>query len=437
MENLTRMTSKNIPSLGLETVKIGVIGLGYVGLPLAVLLATKFPVVGFDLNAGRIAELKAFKDRTLEVESSSLAKTRASFSNNPEDLAECNFYVVTVPTPIDDARRPNLVPLMLACRTIGKVLSKGDVVVFESTVYPGVTEDECVPVIAEVSGLTFNQDFVVGYSPERVNPGDKTHTIDKIVKITSGSTEAAADLIDRVYASVITAGTYKAATIKVAEAAKIIENTQRDVNIALVNELSNLFNKLGIDTLSVIDAAKTKWNFLPFRPGLVGGHCVGVDPYYLTHKAQQVGHHPEIILAGRRINDLMGEVVASRFVRFLVERGVNVATARLLILGFTFKENCTDIRNTRVIDVVNELRKYGCEIDVHDPWADAAETASEYGINLVSDIAPGVYDGCILAVAHDQYRTLGSKGIRNFLKPNAPVFDVKGILPKDESDLRL
>ncbi len=417
--------------------KIGVIGLGYVGLPLSILLAKRFSVVGFDTAQDRIADLRAFRDRTREVESSTLVQTRVRFSNDPQDLAECNFYIVTVPTPIDDAKRPNLRPLLSACRTIGNVLSQGDVVVFESTVYPGATEEECVPVIAEVSGLVFNQDFVVGYSPERINPGDKTHTIDKIVKVTSGSTPEAADLIDRVYASVITAGTYRAATIKVAEAAKVIENTQRDVNIALVNELSNLFHKLNIDTLSVLAAAQTKWNFLPFRPGLVGGHCVGVDPFYLTHKAQQAGHHPEIILAGRRINDLMGEVVASRFVRLLIGRGVNIATARLLILGFTFKENCPDIRNSRVIDVVTGLREYGCEVDIHDPWADAAEVADQYGLTLLSDIAPHVYDGVIMAVAHDEYRALGIKGIRAALKPNAPVFDVKGILPQGESDLRL
>jgi UDP-N-acetyl-D-glucosamine/UDP-N-acetyl-D-galactosamine dehydrogenase len=431
------ITSRNPVSPDLETVKIGVIGLGYVGLPLSILLATRFSVVGFDTAQERIADLRAFRDRTREVESSALVQTRVRFSNDPQDLAECNFYIVTVPTPIDDAKRPNLRPLLSACRTIGNVLSQGDVVVFESTVYPGATEEECVPVIAEVSGLVFNRDFVVGYSPERVNPGDKTHTIDKIVKVTSGSTPEAADLIDRVYASVITAGTYRAATIKVAEAAKVIENTQRDVNIALVNELSNLFHKLNIDTLSVLAAAQTKWNFLPFRPGLVGGHCVGVDPFYLTHKAQQAGHHPEIILAGRRINDLMGEVVASRFVRLLIGRGINIATARLLILGFTFKENCPDIRNSRVIDVVTGLREYGCEVDIHDPWADAAEVADQYGLTLLSDIAPRVYDGVIMAVAHDEYRALGIKGIRAVLKPNAPVFDVKGILPLGESDLRL
>jgi UDP-N-acetyl-D-galactosamine dehydrogenase len=431
------ITFRSVASLDLKTVKIGVIGLGYVGLPLSVLLAKRFSVVGYDTAQDRIADLRAFRDRTLEVESSTLVQTRIWFSNDPQDLAECNFYIVTVPTPIDDAKRPNLGPLLSACRTIGNVLSQGDVVVFESTVYPGATEEDCVPVIAEVSGLVFNQDFVVGYSPERINPGDKRHTIDKIVKVTSGSTPEAADLIDRVYASVITAGTYRAPTIKVAEAAKVIENTQRDVNIALVNELSNLFHKLNIDTLSVLEAAQTKWNFLPFRPGLVGGHCVGVDPFYLTHKAQQVGHHPEIILAGRRINDLMGEVVASRFVRLLIGRGVNIATARLLILGFTFKENCPDIRNSRVIDVVTGLREYGCDVDIHDPWADAAEVTDQYGLKLLSDIAPGTYDGVIMAVAHDEYRALGIKGIRAVLKPNAPVFDVKGILPQGESDLRL
>ena len=431
------ITFRSPVSPDLKTVKIGVIGLGYVGLPLSILLAKRFSVVGYDTAQDRITDLRACRDRTREVESSALVQTKIWFSNDPQDLAECNFYIVTVPTPIDDAKRPNLLPLLSACRAIGNVLPHGDVVVFESTVYPGATEDDCVPVIAGVSGLIFNQDFVVGYSPERINPGDKTHTIDKIVKVTSGSTPEAADLIDRVYASVITAGTYRAPSIRVAEAAKVIENTQRDVNIALVNELSNLFHKLNIDTLSVLETAETKWNFLPFRPGLVGGHCVGVDPFYLTHKAQQVGHHPEIILARRRINDLMGEVVASRFARLLVGRGVNIATARLLILGFTLKENCPDIRNSRVIDVVTGLREYGCEVDVHDPWADAAEATDQYGLKLLSDIAPGVYDGVIMAVAHDEYRALGIKGIRAVLKPNAPVFDVKGILPQGESDLRL
>lgn len=418
-------------------VRIGLIGLGYVGLPLAVLLATKYPLTGFDINSARVGELAAGKDRTLEVTAARLAATSAKFTFDLEDLRSCNFYVVTVPTPIDNAKRPDLGPLLAACRSVGKVLSKGDIVVFESTVYPGATEDECVPVLEKVSGLTLNRDFAVGYSPERVNPGDKNHTIDKIVKVTSGSTPEAARLIDQVYAGVITAGTYMAPSIKVAEAAKVIENTQRDVNIALVNELSTLFNKLGIDTLSVLDAAQTKWNFLPFRPGLVGGHCIGVDPYYLTHKAQQVGHHPEIILAGRRINDLMGELVAARFIRALIGKGVNVAASKLLVLGFTFKENCPDIRNTRVVDVISELEKYGCSIDVHDAWADAAEAQEEYGLELVAELTPGTYDGVILAVAHDQYCALGSEGIRKLLKPGAPIFDVKGILPKGESDLRV
>jgi UDP-N-acetyl-D-glucosamine/UDP-N-acetyl-D-galactosamine dehydrogenase len=418
-------------------VRIGLIGLGYVGLPLAVLLATKYRLTGFDINSARVGELAAGKDRTLEVTAAQLAATSATFTFDLEDLRRCNFYVVTVPTPIDIAKRPDLGPLLAACRSVGKVLSKGDIVVFESTVYPGATEDECVPVLEKVSGLILNQDFAVGYSPERVNPGDKNHTIDKIVKVTSGSTPEVARLIDQVYAGVITAGTYMAPSIKVAEAAKVIENTQRDVNIALVNELSTLFNKLGIDTLSVLDAAQTKWNFLPFRPGLVGGHCIGVDPYYLTHKAQQVGHHPEIILAGRRINDLMGELVAARFIRALIGKGVDVAASRLLVLGFTFKENCPDIRNTRVVDVISELEKYGCAVDVHDAWADAAEAQEEYGLDLVAELTPGIYDGVILAVAHDQYRSLGSEGIRKLLKPGAPIFDVKGILPKGESDLRV
>jgi len=421
----------------LNSVRIGVIGLGYVGLPLAVVLARKFPVVGFDINKSRIAELEAGVDRTLEIETSTLAACPALFSGNLENLEKCNFYIVAVPTPIDHAKRPDLGPLLSACRTVGKVLSKGDFVVFESTVYPGATEEECVPVLEEISGLKFNTDFYAGYSPERANPGDKEHTVDKIIKVTSGSTPEAAELINQVYAAVITAGTYKTSSIKVAEAAKVIENTQRDVNIALVNELSTLFNKLGIDTLSVLEAARTKWNFLPFRPGLVGGHCIGVDPYYLTHKAQQVGHHPEIILAGRRINDLMGEVVASRFIRLLIARGINVATARILVLGFTFKENCPDIRNTRVIDVVKELRKYGSSVDVHDAWADPEEAQAQYGLHLIDTIDAGQYDGVIMAVAHRQYHSLGAKGIRMLLKPKAVVFDVKGILPEGDSDLRL
>ncbi len=421
----------------IDETRIAVIGLGYVGLPVATLLARRFPVTGFDISYKRIAELKAGIDRTLELESSALKSTTVQFTCSLDDLRDCNFYIVTVPTPIDAAKRPDLTLLKSACKTVGEVISKGDVVVFESTVYPGATEEDCVPVIEQVSGLRLNEDFFAGYSPERVNPGDKLHTIDKIVKVTSGSTPEAADLVDRVYAAVVTAGTYRAPSIRVAEAAKVIENTQRDVNIALVNELAELFQRLGVDTMSVLEAAGTKWNFLPFRPGLVGGHCIGVDPYYLTHKAQEVGHHPEIILAGRRINDLMGEVVASRFVRLLLTRGIDATRARILVLGFTFKENCPDIRNTRVIDVVAELKSYGMQVDIHDPWADPAEVEAEYGLSLVGDLTPETYDGVILAVAHDRFRELGSKGIRSLTKAGGLLFDVKAILPISDSDLRI
>jgi UDP-N-acetyl-D-galactosamine dehydrogenase len=418
-------------------IRIGIIGLGYVGLPLAVLFASRFPVTGFDISGKRIAELREGVDRTLEVDRPALRATSVHFTASPDDLKSCNFYIVTVPTPIDAAKRPDLSLLKAACETIGAVISKGDVVVFESTVYPGATEEDCVPVIEQASRLVCNVDFFAGYSPERVNPGDKQHTVDKIVKVTAGSTPEAADRIDRVYASVITAGTYKAPSIRVAEAAKVIENTQRDVNIALVNEFSNLFNKLGIDTLSVLEAAATKWNFLPFRPGLVGGHCIGVDPYYLTHKAQEVGHHPEIILAGRRINDGMGEVVASRLLRLLMSRGLNAPQARVLVLGFTFKENCPDIRNTRVIDVVRELSGYGIDVDVHDPWADPQEAEAEYGIKLQTDPQAGDYQGVVLAVAHERFRAQGSEAIRRFAAPGGVVFDVKGVFPAAASDLRL
>jgi UDP-N-acetyl-D-galactosamine dehydrogenase len=345
-----------------------------------VLFATRFPVIGFDHDTRRIEHLLSGVDRTLEVEPDALARSTARFTAAPEDLAACNFYVVTVPTPIDAAKRPDMRLLMAACETVGKVVGKGDIVVFESTVYPGATEEDCVPVIERASGLRFNEDFFAGYSPERVNPGDRQHTIDRIVKVVSGSTPETLATIDAVYGAVVKAGTYRAPSIRVAEAAKVIENTQRDLNIALVNEFSTLFDKLGIDTASVLDAAGTKWNFLPFRPGLVGGHCIGVDPYYLTHKAQEVGYHPEIILAGRRINDAMGEAVAGRFLRLLASRGMNRSGARVLVMGFAFKEDCPDIRNTRVIDVARQLSAYGMAVDIHDPWADAGETEKQYGI---------------------------------------------------------
>jgi UDP-N-acetyl-D-galactosamine dehydrogenase len=421
----------------LDDIRIGIIGLGYVGLPLAVLLARRFPVTGYDHDAGRIEQLRKGVDRTLEVEPEALAGTRAQFTARAEDLAGCNFYIVTVPTPIDAAKRPDMRLLIGACETVGKSIGKGGIVVFESTVYPGATEEDCVPVIERVSGLRFNVDFFAGYSPERVNPGDRQHTIDKIVKVVSGSSPEALATIDAVYGAVVQAGTYRAPSIRVAEAAKVIENTQRDVNIALVNEFSTLFDKLGIDTASVLDAAGTKWNFLPFRPGLVGGHCIGVDPYYLTHKAQAVGHHPEIILAGRRINDAMGEVVAARFLRMLAARGMNRSGARVLVMGFAFKEDCPDIRNTRVIDVVRQLASYGIAVDVHDPWADAGEAEREYGLRLVEKPAEGAYQGLILAVAHRRFRALGAEALRRHLAPDGVFFDVKSVFTADASDLRL
>jgi UDP-N-acetyl-D-galactosamine dehydrogenase len=421
----------------LGDIRIGIIGLGYVGLPLAVLFAERFPVIGFDHNAVRIGELSEGVDRTLEIDAGVLAATSARLTAAPDALASCNFYVVTVPTPIDEAKRPDMRLLMAACETVGRAISKGDIVVFESTVYPGATEEDCVPVIERISGLRFNEDFFAGYSPERVNPGDRLHTIERIVKVVSGSSPEALDTIDAVYGAVVKAGTYRAHSIRVAEAAKVIENTQRDVNIALVNEFSTLFDKLGIDTASVLDAAGTKWNFLPFRPGLVGGHCIGVDPYYLTHKAQAVGHHPEIILAGRRINDAMGEAVASRFLRVLASRGLNRSGARVLVMGFAFKEDCPDIRNTRVIDVVRQLAAYGIAVDVHDPWADAGEAEREYGISLVEEPAKGAYQGVILAVAHQRFRALGAEALRRHLAQDGVFFDVKSAFPAEASDLRL
>lgn len=420
-----------------EDIQIAVIGLGYVGLPLAVLLATRFPVTGFDISDRRIAELRAGHDWTREVDNDQLLGTTAKFTGELDDLRACNFYIVTVPTPIDAAKRPDLSLLHAACVSVGEVISRGDMVVFESTVYPGATEEECVPIIENVSGLRFNIDFFAGYSPERVNPGDKLHSIDKIVKVISGSTPQAADRVNAVYAAVVTAGTYCAPSIRVAEAAKVIENTQRDVNIALINEFSSLFQRLGIDTMSVLETAATKWNFLPFRPGLVGGHCIGVDPYYLTHKAQEVGHHPELILAGRRINDRMGELVAARFLRKLISSRGDPSRAKVLVLGLTFKENCPDIRNTKVIDVIGELQSYGLEVDIHDPWVDSDEVEKEYDLKLVEKPQPASYDGIIIAVAHDCFLTLGAQGIRAFAKQDGFVFDVKGMLTIEESDLRL
>ncbi len=424
--------------LNLSEVKIGVIGLGYVGLPLAVEFGKKFPTVGFDISAARIEELKQFKDHTLEVDSEELRSARLlTYSCDKSELKACNFFIVTVPTPIDEHHRPDLIPLIKASETLGAVVKPGDIVVYESTVYPGATEEDCIPVIERVSGLKFNQDFFAGYSPERINPGDKQHRLVNIRKVTSGSTAEIADFVDRVYGSIITAGTYKASSIKVAEAAKVIENTQRDLNIALINELAVIFNRLDIDTEEVLLAAGTKWNFLPFRPGLVGGHCIGVDPYYLTHKAQAVGYHPEVILAGRRINDNMGRYVVSQLIKQMIKQQVAVSGARVLVLGLTFKENCPDIRNTKVIDIINELSEYGIVPDIYDPWVDAEEAQHEYGITPVQQASTGGYDAVILAVAHQQFKALGAAGIRAFGKENHVLYDLKYVLSAQESDIRL
>lgn len=418
--------------------KIGVIGLGYVGLPLAVEFAKVGSVVGFDINPSRIAALESGVDETQEVDASVLSSSDTlTFTTSVDALAACNFFVVTVPTPIDAHKQPDLTPLRRASETVGRALNAGDIVVYESTVYPGATEDECVPILERESGLRFNTDFFVGYSPERINPGDKSRGLPDIRKITSGSTPQAASIIDSVYQRIITAGTHLAPSIRVAEAAKVIENTQRDLNIALVNELAMIFNRMDIDTQAVLDAAGTKWNFLPFRPGLVGGHCIGVDPYYLTHKAEAIGHHPQIILAGRRLNDAMGTYVASQLVKQMIARSIQVRGARVLIMGLTFKENCPDLRNTRIVDVIAELRSFGVEVDVHDPWADPEHARLEYGLDLV--LAPGenVYDGIVLAVAHDQFRKMNEAAIRALARPEHVLYDLKYVLPADASDIRL
>lgn len=422
----------------IQQLRIGVIGLGYVGLPLAVEFGKKYPTVGFDVNEARVAELRGGRDSTLEVTAAELASVEhLSYSADVEDLADCNFYIVTVPTPVSNDNRPLLSPLRNASRTLSTVLQTGDVVVYESTVYPGATEEFCVPFLEEGSGLSMNQDFFVGYSPERINPGDKQHTVTKILKVTAGSTPEAAEFIDAVYRSIITAGTHLASSIKVAEAAKVIENTQRDVNIALINELAMIFERVGVDTEEVLEAAGTKWNFLPFRPGLVGGHCIGVDPYYLTYKAQQLGYHPQMILAGRRINDNMPLYISSRIVKKMIGAGIQPLDARILILGLTFKENCPDLRNTKVIDIVHELGTYGTNVAVHDPWVDAEEAKAAYGLDLVESPEAGAYDVVVLAVAHEQFAALGEKGIRAYGKPGSLLYDVKYLLPKDASDDRL
>ncbi|GGO92488.1 nucleotide sugar dehydrogenase [Nocardioides phosphati] len=422
-----------------EQIRIGVIGLGYVGLPLAVSFARKYDVVGFDINKDRVGELNAGHDRTLEVSSEELASVdRLTVSNDPAALDDVNVYIVTTPTPIDRHKRPDLGPVLAATRTIAGSLRPGDIVVYESTVYPGATEEDCVPLLESESGMTFNKDFFVGYSPERINPGDKEHRFETIVKVTSGSTPEAADLVDRLYSSVVTAGTHKAPSIRVAEAAKVIENTQRDVNIALVNELALLFNRLGIDTLDVLEAAGTKWNFLPFRPGLVGGHCIGVDPYYLTHKAQEVGHNPEIILAGRRLNDSMGSYVATQLVTTMLRKGIDVRSARVLILGLTFKENTPDLRNTKVVDIVSELEAMGVTVDVHDPWVDPAEAKHEYGIDVIPSPIEGSYAGVLLAVNHREFSGFTVHQIHALGDPTGHVvYDLKSAWPVDAVDVRL
>ena len=424
--------------LQLSELKIAIIGLGYVGLPLAVEFGKKVPVIGFDIHQKRIDELQSGQDHTLEVSPKELKQaTHLSYTTNLQQLADCNFFIVTVPTPIDEFKQPDLTPLVKASESIARVLKKGDVVVYESTVYPGATEEVCIPVLEKNSGLKFNQDFYAGYSPERINPGDKLHRVTNILKITSGSTPVVADYVDQVYNLIIEAGTHKAASIKVAEAAKVIENTQRDVNIALINELALIFNKMGIDTEAVLEAAGTKWNFLPFRPGLVGGHCIGVDPYYLTHKAQAIGYHPEIILAGRRLNDGMGAYVVTQLVKAMLKKRIQVEDAKVLILGLSFKENCPDIRNTRIIDIVNELKEYHTQIDVYDPWVDAAEAEHEYGISPISNLENGKYDAVILAVAHQQFKVMGADAIRALGKADHVLYDLKYVLSQAESDLRL
>ena len=418
--------------------KIGIIGLGYVGLPLAVEFGKKRPVIGFDINQQRIGELKAGNDSTREVSREELvAAKHLRYTIGIEDLGDCNCYIVTVPTPIDEHNRPDLKPLLKASETVGKVLKKGDIVIYESTVYPGCTEEDCVPVLEKQSGLIFNEEFFCGYSPERINPGDKEHRVTSIKKVTSGSTPETADFIDALYNEIVEAGTHKAESIKVAEAAKVIENTQRDLNIALINELAIIFNKLGIDTEAVLKAAGSKWNFLPFRPGLVGGHCIGIDPYYLTHKAQAIGHHPEIVLAGRRLNDSMGTHVVSQLIKAMTKKRIQVDGAKVLVMGLTFKENCPDVRNTRVIDIVDELKDYNCAVDVYDPWVASEEAQSEYGIMPIAKPSAGGYDAIILAVAHRQFREMGYKAIRALGKTSVIIYDLKYVLSADESDIRL
>ena len=425
-------------SFDIKNLRIGIVGLGYVGLPLAAEFGKKYPTVGFDIKAERIAELDKGEDSTLECTSEEIAAaTQLSFASDAATLKDCNFYIVTVPTPIGNGNRPLLTALRAASTTLGAIIEKGDVVVYESTVYPGATEEFCVPILESESGLKMNEDFFVGYSPERINPGDKEHRLPSVLKVTSGSTEEAAEFIDSVYASIIPAGTHKTSSIKVAEAAKVIENTQRDVNIALVNELAMIFERVGIDTEEVLEAAGTKWNFLPFRPGLVGGHCIGVDPYYLTYKAQQLGYHPQMILAGRRINDNMSLYVSSQIIKRMLSKGVQPMGAKVLMLGLAFKENCPDVRNTKVVDIITELVAYGMQVDVHDPWVDAVAAKNEYDLDLVAAPDKGAYDVIIVAVAHDEFRAMGADGIRAFGKDKSMLYDIKYVLPSELVDDRL
>ncbi|MGI6341492.1 MAG: nucleotide sugar dehydrogenase [Bacteroidales bacterium] len=418
--------------------RVCVIGLGYVGLPLARLFSTKYKTVGFDLNQSRVDELMKGIDSTLEVDNNLLKEAIDKYgltcTTNIKDISDCNFYVVAVPTPVDENKNPDLRPLIGASQTVGKVIAKGDIVVYESTVYPGVTEDECIPVVEKFSGLKYNKDFYAGYSPERINPGDKEHTVEKILKVTSGSTPEAGKIIDKVYASVIKAGTHLAPTIKVAEAAKVIENAQRDINIAFVNELAKIFNKMDIDTQDVLTAAGTKWNFLPFKPGLVGGHCIGIDPYYLAQAAQRHGYHPEIVLAGRRVNDSMGEYVADQVIKLMLKKGIQVLGSNILVLGFTFKENCPDVRNTKVVDIVNSLKEYNAQVTVHDPWVNSEVAKHEYGVEVLNKLPKKKFDAIILAVAHNEFKDLNLSKITN---GNKVVYDVKGMLNNRNVDGRL
>ena len=424
--------------LSIENAKIGIIGLGYVGLPLAVEFGKKAPTTGYDINQVRIDELSSGHDGTLECSDEELAEAKMlTYTSSIDALKHCNVYIVTVPTPIDGHKRPDLTPLIKASEALGRIVSKGDVIIYESTVYPGATEEDCIPVVERISGLKFNEDIFAGYSPERINPGDKEHRVTNILKVTSGSTPEVAEFVDQIYKSIITAGTHKASSIKVAEAAKVIENTQRDVNIALINELSIIFNKLGIDTLEVLEAAGTKWNFLPFRPGLVGGHCIGVDPYYLTHKAQSVGYHPEMILAGRRLNDGMGQYVVSQLVKRMLKKRIHVEGSNVLVMGLTFKENCPDLRNTKVVDIVSELKEYNINVDIMDPWCSNEETQREYGLSLCKEEKHGHYDAIILAVAHNEFKEMGAEKICGLGKSEHVLFDLKYVLGKNDVDMRL